>query len=138
MMTIVCAWHKPEPIVIGTKEGPDETTDGICEACAAREFGVQSIDRAHRHRSGPRPVVRLHVDIGGIDQEILHTLERKERSMRKSRWLISKKINGCPALAMGSEETKEKAETIADEMKAFHLERCPNDRVEMLVKEVLL
>lgn len=39
MMTIRCAWHKPEPIVIGTKPGPDDITDSICETYAQREFG---------------------------------------------------------------------------------------------------
>lgn len=57
---------------------------------------------------------------------------------RKSRWLISKAINGCRPMSMGAEDTKEKAEKIAEEMKAFHLERCPHDNVEMLVREVML
>lgn len=58
--------------------------------------------------------------------------------VRKSKWMISKSINGCRPLFMGSESTKEKADVTADHMKQFHLERCPNDRVEMIVKEVML
>lgn len=57
---------------------------------------------------------------------------------RKSRWLISKSINGCRPMSMGTADTKEQADADADAMKRFHLERCPQDRIDMLVREVTL
>jgi hypothetical protein len=39
-MIIVCAWHRPEPIVLGEKEPYEDRniTGGICEECREREF----------------------------------------------------------------------------------------------------
>lgn len=54
------------------------------------------------------------------------------------KFYISKAINGCTPLFMGAEDTYEAAQAKADEMKAFHLERCPQDRVDMLIREVRL
>lgn len=101
-MYVRCAWHKPDPIIIGEKPG-DGVTDTMCETCFE----------------------------AFVNTEV--TMDK-----RKSRWLISKSINGCRPMSMGAKDTEEQAKTAANEMKAFHLERCPNDRVEMIVREVLL
>ena len=51
------------------------------------------------------------------------------------RWMVAKSVNGGPSLLMGSYATKEQAECAALEMYVFHTDRCPNDKVEMFVRE---
>lgn len=49
---------------------------------------------------------------------------------------VVKRVNDGHWLQYGAAETREEAQRIADAGLAFHLQCCPNDRVEFAIQQV--